>query len=90
MIGPKLNRDWEGLSVRLLRPARNGYALLPAGTTGEIEGYSRCGIVFVSEKCECCGVQIRISRMRRGDFEILTPSEEWPDTRGQGRRRRYP
>lgn len=85
--GPKLNRDWIGLRVRLRREATNAYATLAAGTEGEITGYSsgRPRIEFMSDECPKCKVRIRISGMSRLDFDILTPKEDWPDTRGKGR-----
>jgi hypothetical protein len=80
--GPKLNRDWVGLKVKLNRTAQNGFAKLAEGTTGIVDTYSRMGITFLADKCEHCGVQVSISRMERRDFVILTPPEKWPDTRG--------
>jgi len=84
--GPKLNRDWVGLRVRLRRRARNYYVTLAEGTEGTIDHYSHAGITFESDKCKKCGVQAHISKMRREDFDILTPPDEWPDTRGKGRK----
>jgi|GEM_PF-3148631 len=85
--GPKLNRDWVGLRVRLRREASNAYGVLPAGTEGVIKHYSsgRPRIEFMSDECPHCKVRIRISGMSRFDFDILTPKEDWPDTRGKGR-----
>ena len=80
--GPQLNRDWVGLRVKLRRRVRNAYGSLPEGATGVIDGYSRLGIRFESDSCKKCGLQLSISQMRREDFDILTPPEEWPDTRG--------
>lgn len=87
-LGPKLNRDWIGLRVKLKRAAENGLARLEAGTTGIVDGYPHAGIRFAADKCEHCGVQVFITRMRRYDFEILTPVSEWPDTRGNPPKRR--
>lgn len=88
MIGPKLNRDWVGLRVRLRREASNSLCTIPAGTEGVIDRYSvgRRAIGFEGDPCECCGVSVHISGLHRSDFVILTPQNEWKDTRGQGRR----
>lgn len=86
-MGPKLNRDWVGLRVRLKRPAKNGFGSLPAGTVGTVDGYSGVrGIGIETDKCNCCGVSVFIVGLSRGDFEILTPESEWKDTRGRGSR----
>jgi hypothetical protein len=87
--GPKLNRDWIGLRVKLKHRATNAMATLAAGTSGIVEGYSNTGIYFESDPCEHCQVKIRVSQMRRHDFEILTPEEEWPNTQGQGRKKQH-
>ena len=84
-IGPKLNRDWEGLRVKLTRSARNAYGTLAEGTVGVVTRYGPTGIEFYADCCEACGFSPRISGMRRDDFVIITPEEEWPDTRGRGR-----
>jgi len=81
MTGPKLNRDWIGLRVIFLKDQGNGYGKLPAGTEGTVRTYNNKGIEFESDKCECCGVKIFMTRLQRCDVEVLTPEEEWPDTR---------
>ncbi|EHW1978079.1 TPA_asm: hypothetical protein GBZ53_06710 [Salmonella enterica subsp. enterica] len=65
--------DWNGATVKLIHETRNSLATLPAGTTGKIRvGYkSRNGLTFISNPCECCGVQLHITRMRPEDFELL-------------------
>ena len=87
-IGPKLNRDWVGLRVELARTTGNSLAELPRGTEGRVDGYTCAGISFLADCCPTCGVRVRITGLRRGDVRILTPMEDWPDTRGQGGRRR--
>jgi hypothetical protein len=81
MKGPKLNRDWIGLRVRLITENANGYARLQPGTEGYIRNYSPKGIEFESDKCECCSVRVFMTRLQRSDVEIITPEEKWPDTR---------
>lgn len=88
MRGPQLNRDWVGLRVRLNRDAKNMLCSIPLGTEGTVSSYSagKSAISFTGDKCECCGVSVHISGLRRVDVDILTPLDEWKDTRGQGRR----
>jgi hypothetical protein len=90
-LGPKLNRDWVGLRVRLLGKAQNQIGTIPAGTTGTIASYTggRMGIRFEADACQHCGISMRVSGMVRRDFAILTPSSEWKDTRGKGRPYRH-
>lgn len=85
--GPKLNRDWIGLRVRFIRENANGYGRVRPGLEATVTNYNNKGIEIEGDKCECCGVSMFMSRLERSDFEIITPEEEWPDTRGQGRRR---
>ena len=88
MYGPKLNRDWVGLRVRPKRSVENRMCKLAPGIEGVVDHYSPKGICFVADGCETCGSQPIVSHMSRFDFDILTPPDEWPDTRGQGRKRR--
>lgn len=88
--GPKLNRDWIGLRVRLRVEAGNYYGRLAIGTTGVIDAYSPAPrrITFLADKCECCGIRLRVSRLYRHYFEILTPEEEWSNTQGEKRKQK--
>ena len=85
MKGPKLNRDWVGLKVRLVSESVNGFARLPAFTEGTVRSYNNKGIEIESDKCECCGVRVFMTRLQRSDVEVITPEEEWPDT-GKGKK----
>lgn len=67
---PKQLYKWHNARVKLARPARNMLAVLPAGITGQVTKKGR-GLEFTSDACECCGVQVRISRMGRDDFELI-------------------
>ncbi len=88
MSGPKLNRDWIGLRVKLRRRATNQHGTLPIGTVGFIDGYSAGRqIRFEADSCKHCGFKPSISGMHRSDFAIMTPPDDWPDTQGRGRRR---
>lgn len=72
MNGPKLNRDWIGLRVRLKRNAANSYVAFAAGTIGEVISYrgGRNGISFKSEPCPHCAASLIIAGMHRGDFDM--------------------
>lgn len=70
---PKRLYEWNGATVTLKSETANGWAKLPAGTTGKIRTVkgSRSGLEFVSNPCECCGVQVSISHMRPEHFKLL-------------------
>lgn len=70
---PKRLYEWDGASVKLAGDAANGWAKLPAGTPGKIRAVkgSRSGLEFVSDACQCCGVQVKISHMRPESFELI-------------------
>jgi len=71
---PKRLYEWDGASVKLVRETANGWATLPAGTPGKIRTVkgARRGLEFVSDACQCCGVQVKISHMRPEHFELLS------------------
>lgn len=75
---PKRLYEWNGASVKLVRETANGWATLPAGTPGKIRAVkgSRSGLEFVSDACQCCGVQVKISHMRPESFELLALAEQ--------------
>jgi hypothetical protein len=70
---PKRLCDWNGATVKLVHETRNSLVTLPAGTTGKIHvGYkSRNGLTFISNPCECCGVQVHITRMRPEHVKLV-------------------
>ncbi|MCJ8541418.1 hypothetical protein MWG95_11880 [Klebsiella variicola] len=73
---PRQLYKWDRARVKLARPAGNMMASLPAGTEGEVRKRGR-GLEFTSDACECCGVQVRISRMSRDDFELIELAEQF-------------
>lgn len=87
--GPKLNRDWIGLRAALRYGAENAYGTLAKDTVGTITDYGigRRGIRFEADQCNHCNCALAVSGMRRLDFNILTPSSEWKDTRSKGRKK---
>lgn len=87
MNGPKLNRDWVGLRVKLNFDTANRFEKIPAGSCGIVDLYSRMGIRFEADPCEHCGIQVTITGMHRSSFTILTPRSEWADTQVKTRGR---
>ncbi len=87
--GPKLNRDWIGLRVKLTRRVENMLGTIAEGTAGTVTSYAngRLQIRFEADPCEHCRCALAIAAMGREDFTILTPPEEWKNTQGKGRPR---
>lgn len=73
---PKQLYKWDKARVKLAIPARNMLAALPAGTAGQVTKQGR-GLEFTSDACECCGVQVRISRMSPDYFELIELAEQF-------------
>ncbi|EMM2166461.1 TPA: hypothetical protein MNP25_003591 [Klebsiella pneumoniae] len=67
---PKQLYKWHGAKLKLARPASNMLASLPTGTAGHVKKIGR-GLEFTSDACECCGVQVRITRMGVKDFDLI-------------------
>lgn len=67
---PKQIYKWDKARVKLARPASNMMASLPTGTTGTVRKVGR-GLEFTSDACQCCGVQVRITRMGLDYFELV-------------------
>lgn len=66
---PKLLRDVKDFPVEAKRDLANGYMIIPAGTRGVIIHGSRWSkLNFVAEKCEGCGVRMRIMGCDKRDF----------------------
>ncbi len=72
---PKLKRDYVGKRVRLLRDVETGAVGIPAGSLGEVTGYTtgRRACRIRIDKCECCGVAPFVTGLQptEGDFEFV-------------------
>ena len=62
--------DYEGLRVRTLTTLANGLGSIPAGVTGIVTHYSR-GLDIKTDKCECCGLSMSISRVSEEQVELI-------------------
>lgn len=79
-LGLKNANELSGAIVRTVRPLENAYGSLPAGSKGIISnavGHVRNGnLRFVSDKCSCCGVQLKISGLSYSDFALVDKIED--------------
>lgn len=66
MIKTDYNRwtqtQWTGKRVRSLRELRNASAIIPAGTVFTVVG-KFSGLELLADACNCCRIQMRISRV---------------------------
>lgn len=62
--------QWRGVKLRTKRELSNGNMVIPRGTVVEVDG--KCGgFSLRTERCPCCGVRIRISRVPPNDVEVV-------------------
>lgn len=62
--------DWVGARVKTLHTMENGYARIPEGSTATVTGVSR-GLYLTFDYCNCCGMGVKISRVRPEHLEII-------------------
>lgn len=68
---PALLRDVKDLPVRTVCDIGNGYMIIPAGTEGVITyGSTWNKLHFVADKCECCGVQMKVRAAMKRCFTL--------------------
>lgn len=67
--------DWLDMRVRTKTELRNGYAVVPAGSTGTIDGITP-GLSILFDACPCCGVKVRMSRLSSNDVELSGTSTQ--------------
>ncbi len=73
---PKRMRDWVGAKVRTKGEMSNSWAKLPAGSVATVTFVSR-GFDLTFDACSCCGVEVKISRVRPEHLEIIElPAQE--------------
>ena len=71
MTGKRL----KGRRVRLLRPVRNHYLTVPAGTVAVIEGKFN-GLSLKTEPCPTCGAGLFVQRVSHTAVELLPESDD--------------
>lgn len=72
---PKRLSDFVGTQVQTRRTLQSGLFAIPAFTRVTIDQYSNGWrkLHITAEKCKCCGVQLRITRV---DIDDLLPLVE--------------
>lgn len=66
----RTEREWIGVKVRTLGTLANATVTIPRGTVLTVRGKFN-GFELLGDKCNCCGVQIRITRVSYRDVEVV-------------------
>ncbi|PWD14973.1 hypothetical protein C4869_00810 [Salmonella enterica subsp. enterica serovar Anatum] len=67
---PRAHYQWMGATVVTTQSLSSGGAVIPVGSHGVVEGAKR-GLSVVFDACPCCGVQLRLTRIRPGMLDIV-------------------
>lgn len=67
---PRAHYQWVGTTVVTTQALSNPCAVLPVGSRGVVEGAKR-GLSVVFNACPCCGIQIRMTRIRPEMLDIV-------------------
>ncbi|ECJ9549007.1 hypothetical protein FQO90_10060 [Salmonella enterica] len=67
---PRAHYQWMGATVVTTQSLSSGVAVIPAGSHGVVEGAKR-GLSVVFDACLCCGVQLRLTRIRPEMLDIV-------------------
>ncbi|APH92613.1 hypothetical protein LZX53_001870 [Salmonella enterica] len=67
---PRAHYQWMGATVVTTQSLSSGVAVIPAGSRGVVEGAKR-GLSVVFDACPCCGVQLRLTRIRPEMLDIV-------------------
>lgn len=67
---PRAHYQWVGATVVTTQALSNPCAVLPVGSRGVVEGAKR-GLSVVFDACPCCGIQLRMTRIRPEMLDIV-------------------
>lgn len=71
---PRAHYRWVGATVVTRQELSNSLAVLPAGSRGVVNAAKR-GLSVVFDACPCCGVQVRLTRVRPEMLDIVAYPE---------------
>lgn len=67
---PRAHYQWVGATVVTTQTLSSGLAVMPVGRRGVVESAKR-GLSVVFDACPCCGVQLRMTRIRPEMLDIV-------------------
>ena len=79
---PRAHYRWKGATVVTTQALRCALAEIPAGSRGVVEGASR-GLSVVFDACSCCGIQLRLIRIRPEMLSIVAYPDDEEVSRGR-------
>lgn len=70
--GKKRAKDWLGCRFRTKREFKNGWATMPAGSTGVVSSAgSPKGLHIKFDSCGHCGIQVQMSYVSYHDIDEI-------------------
>lgn len=67
---PRAHYQWVGATVVTCHELQSPLAVLPVGSRGVVHASKR-GLSVVFDACPCCGVQLRLTRIRPEMLDIV-------------------
>ncbi|EAR0811698.1 hypothetical protein IDR12_000562 [Salmonella enterica] len=67
---PRAHYQWVGATVVTCHELQSSLAVLPAGSRGVVNAAKR-GLSVIFDACPCCGVQLRLTRIRPEMLDIV-------------------
>lgn len=71
---PRAHYQWVGATVVTSHELQSSLAVLPAGSRGVVNAAKR-GLSVIFDACPCCGVQLRLTRIRPEMLDIVAYPE---------------
>ncbi|ENP5334051.1 hypothetical protein ACDS27_003553 [Salmonella enterica] len=71
---PRAHYKWVGATVVTCHELQSSLAVLPAGCRGVVNAAKR-GLSVIFDACPCCGVQLRLTRIRPEMLDIVAYPE---------------
>ncbi|EGU0513439.1 hypothetical protein JEA02_000817 [Salmonella enterica] len=71
---PRAHYQWVGATVVTCHELQSSLAVLPAGSRGVVNAAKR-GLSVIFDACPCCGVQLRLTRIRPEMLNIVAYPE---------------
>lgn len=71
---PRSHYQWVGATVVTTQELSSGLAVIPVGSRGVVNAAKR-GLSAIFDACPCCGVQLRLTRIRPEMLDIVAYPE---------------
>lgn len=71
---PRSHYQWVGATVVTTQELSSGLAVIPVGSQGVVNAAKR-GLSVIFDACPCCGIQLRLTRIRPEMLDIVAYPE---------------